>query len=116
MANHIAKLGLEGMDDAHAVREKIENAHWLSSRLNDRPRQAIVRFHSRVVRSSVLRSARAVPNSKIRMFEDLTKIDYAAKFEAKDEMKELWNKGYYVRFINGKIIKGGLRDQHTTTN
>ena len=106
VANLISNI--DGFPKENAL-ASIENAHWLGVRDEGRPRQAIVRFFSRVRRNGILRASRQ-PGSKVVIYEDMTKSDYAAKKLAKPEMAKIWNTGRYVKFVNGKIVTGGKRN------
>ena len=111
VCSYIAQQGFGGHTEESA-KKAIEIAHRVGRRAGveekGQPRHIIVRFYSRMTKSAVLRDAKR-KKGPIGIFEDMTKCDYNNKQLAKPKMKVIWEKGNYVKFINGKIVVGPAR-------
>ena len=85
----------------------IENAHRTGPARNDGPRQLIARFHSRVVRNSVIRELRALtPKPDFIVLDDLTPDDLKEKRRVAPAMAKLYNADKKPRFYNGRLYAG----------
>ena len=71
----------------------IEYAHRTGKPTKDRPRHIIARFYSRDVRGNVMRAARTkLEHTPLRLIDDLTRDDMAAKQRVRPFMEELYGK------------------------
>ena len=86
----------------------IENAHRIGKKTQDKPRHIIARFHSRVVRTTVMRATRTnLHDSKLRFVDDLTKEDMQEKQRVRPLMNELFETNRRPSFRNGKLYAEG---------
>ena len=70
---------------------EIEYAHRTGKPTKDRPQHIIARFYSRDVRGDVMRAARKkLENTPLRLIDDLTREDMAAKLRVRPFMEELY--------------------------
>ena len=86
----------------------IEFAHRTGKPTKDRPRHIIARFYSRDVRGDVMRAARKkLENTPLRLIDDLTREDMAAKQRVRPFMQELYEKNRRPSFRNGRLYAEG---------
>ena len=77
----------------------IENAHRVGQSSGGKPRQMIARFYSRVTRR--------LPNTGLRMVDDLTPKDLETKRRFLPYMEKLYVENKKPRFINGRLFSEG---------
>lgn len=96
--------------EAEGAEKEIETSHPIGPRGSQ---SLIVRFHSRPFRNRVLREAKkkmrqdTETENPIRIVEDMTKEDYAAKKRAIPLMNEAYAQGKKVKFRNGELVIDG---------
>ena len=81
----------------------IEYAHRTGGTRDGAPRQLIARFHSRVVRSRVIRELRAAKPDFI-VLDDLTPEDLKEKRRVAPAMEKLYRAGKEPRFFSGRLF------------
>ena len=95
----------------------IEHAHRTGKPTKDRPRHIIARFYSRDVRGDAMRASRKMylmraarkplENTPLRLIDDLTRDDMAAKQRVRPSMEELYGKNRRPSFRNGSLYAEG---------
>ena len=94
-------------DSLNVSGDVIENAHRTGLKRDSGPRQLIARFHSRVERNHVIRSARnADPRPSFIVVDDLTPADLTAKRRVAPLMERLYKDGKRPRFHAGRLYVG----------
>ena len=87
--------------------DTIENAHRTGKKPENGPRQLIARFHSRIHRNQVIRSARNLdPRPPFIVVDDLTPADLEEKRRLKPLMEKLYREGKRPRFFAGRLYAG----------
>ena len=88
--------------------DAIENCHRTGAKKTGTPRHIIARFHSRVERTKVIRSARnADPRLPFIVMDDLTPVDLTEKRRVGPVMKRLYEDGKRPSFRAGRLFVDG---------
>ena len=103
--NYLTLLGFE--EDLG----EIENAHRTGRKREEKPRNIIVKLHSRPFKRVLLRVVKNQENkqalNRVRFVEDFTPYDFQIRKKALPIMKEAFDQGKKVRFTRGKLFIDG---------
>ena len=103
--NYLTLLGFE--EDLG----EIENAHRTGRKREEKPRNIIVKLHSRPFKRVLLRVVKNQENKQalngVRFVEDFTPYDFQIRKKALPIMKEAFDQGKKVRFTRGKLFIDG---------
>ena len=103
--NYLTLLGFE--EDLG----EIENAHRTGRKREEKPRNIIVKLHSRPFKRVLLLVVKNRENKQalngVRFVEDFTPYDFEIQKKALPIMKEAFDQGKKVRFTTGKLFIDG---------
>ena len=99
----VAVHKLAGLDTEELASAAIEHCHRLpvnEDRPTDKPPVIIANLYSRPLRNKLLKDAREINNSRSAIYfpEDMTKADHQAKWQAKPQMRKVFQEGKRVIF------------------
>ena len=101
-------LTLLGFEEDHG---EIENAHCTGRKREEKPRNIIVKLHSRPFKRVLLHVAKNQENKQalygVRFVEDFTPYDFEIRKKALPIMKEAFDQGKKARFTRGKLFIDG---------
>ena len=90
---------------------EIENAHLTGRKRGEKPKNIIVKLHSRPFKRVLLRVAKNQESKQslngVRFEEDLTPYEFEIRKKAFPIMKEAFGQGKKVRFTRGKLFIDG---------
>ena len=90
---------------------EIENAHRTGRKRKEKPRNIIVKLHSRPFKRVLLRVAKNQENkqtlNRVRFVEDFTPYVFEIRKKALPIMKEAFDQGKKVRFTRGNLFIDG---------
>ena len=90
---------------------EIENAHRTGRKREEKPRNIIVKFHSRPFKRVLLRAAKNQESKQVlngvRFVEDFTPYDFEIRKKALPIMQDAFDQGKKVRFTRGKLFIDG---------